>query len=180
MKRLALAAICCTGLYCSVASGAEFYLAQPSSTPSSTRPFAKTRFPALWFWLATRAKSSTGRLTVSRALLPVKEAMAADTIFDIASLTKIVATTSGMMKLVEQGRVKIDDPVTAYLPEFQRGVSPITVRDLMTHFSGLRPDLDIDPPWGGYDGTGYDTGIRKALADKPAGPPESKIRLQRH
>jgi uncharacterized protein YbbC (DUF1343 family) len=80
-----------------------------------------------------------------------------------------------MMKLFEQGRVRIDDPVTAYLPEFQNGASPgktipITVRDLMTHFSGLRPDLDIEPPW-----QGYDTGIRKALADKPAGPPEAKF-----
>ena len=96
--------------------------------------------------------------------------MTADTIFDIASLTKIVATTSGMMKLFEQGRVKIDDPVTKYLPEFQGGLSPITVRDLMTHFSGLRPDLDLEPPW-----SGYETGIRKALADKPAGPPETKF-----
>src|SRR5580658_7660549 len=60
----------------------------------------------------------------NRALVPVKEPMTADTIFDIASLTKVVATTSGMMKLVEQGRVKIDDPVTAYLPEFQNGASP--------------------------------------------------------
>lgn len=106
----------------------------------------------------------------NRALLPVKEPMTTDTIFDIASLTKIVATTSGMMKLFEQGRVRIDDPVTKYLPEFQGGMSPITVRDLMTHFSGLRPDLDIDPAW-----TGYDTGIRKAVAEKPAGPPETKF-----
>jgi uncharacterized protein YbbC (DUF1343 family) len=106
----------------------------------------------------------------SRSLLPVKDAMTVDTIFDIASLTKIVATTSGMMKLVERGLVRIDDPVTAYLPEFQNGASPITVRDLMTHFSGLRPDLDLEPAW-----SGYDTGIRKALSDKPAGPLETKF-----
>ncbi len=105
-----------------------------------------------------------------RALEPTKEPMTVDTIFDIASLTKIVATTSGMMKLFEEGKVRISDPVTAYLPEFQGGQSPITVGDLMTHFSGLRPDLDLDPPW-----TGYETGIRKALADKPAGPPETKF-----
>jgi len=106
----------------------------------------------------------------SRALLPQREAMTADTIFDIASLTKIVATTSAMMKLVETGLVRIDDPVTAYLPEFQNGATPITVRDLMTHFSGLRPDLDLEPRW-----SGYDTGIVKALSDKPAGPPETKF-----
>jgi uncharacterized protein YbbC (DUF1343 family)/CubicO group peptidase (beta-lactamase class C family) len=75
-----------------------------------------------------------------------------------------------MMKLFEQGRVRMDDPVTAYLPTFQNGVSTITIRDLMTHFSGLRPDLDLDPAW-----SGYDTGVRKALADKPAGPPETKF-----
>ncbi len=73
--------------------------------------------------------------------------MTADTIFDIASLTKVVATTSCIMKLFEEGKIRIDAPVTAYLPEFQGGHSPITVRDLLTHFSGLRPDLDIDPPW---------------------------------
>ncbi|HVV43831.1 MAG TPA: serine hydrolase domain-containing protein, partial [Bryobacteraceae bacterium] len=105
-----------------------------------------------------------------RALLPAKEPMTADTIFDIASLTKIVATTSAMMKLFEEGRIRIDDPVTTYLPEFQGGRSAITIRDLMTHFSGLRPDLDLDPPW-----SGYETGIRRALADKPAGPPEQKF-----
>ena len=64
----------------------------------------------------------------------------------------------------------IDDPVTTYLPEFQGGQSSITVRDLMTHFSGLRPDVDLEPAW-----SGYETGIRRALVDKPAGPPETKF-----
>ena len=96
--------------------------------------------------------------------------MTVDTIFDIASLTKIVATTSGLMKLFEQGRIRLDDPVTTYLPEFQGGNSQVTVRDLMTHFSGLRPDLDLEPQWNGYE-----TGIRKALTDKPAGPRETRF-----
>ena len=106
----------------------------------------------------------------SRALAPAREAMTVDTIFDIASLTKIVATTSAAMKLFEQGKLRIGDPVTEYLPEFQGGHSSITVRDLMTHFSGLRPDLDLEPAW-----SGYETGIRKALTDKPAGPPGAKF-----
>jgi len=72
----------------------------------------------------------------NRALLPAKEPMTSDTIFDIASLTKVVATTSCIMKLFEEGKIWIDAPVTTYLPEFQGGQSPITVRDLMTHFSG--------------------------------------------
>jgi CubicO group peptidase (beta-lactamase class C family) len=101
--------------------------------------------------------------------------MTADTIFDIASLTKIVATTSAMMKLYDEGRFSPDDPVTKYLPEFQGGHSPITIRDLMTHYSGLRPDLDLDPVW-----SGYDTGILRALTDKPANPPANEVRLQRY
>ncbi len=102
----------------------------------------------------------------SRALIPSREPMTVDTIFDAASLTKVIATTSSMMKLVEEGKVRIDDPVTKYLPEFQGGKSDITVRNLMTHFSGFRPDLDLSPAW-----SGYRTGIQRALTDKPAGPP---------
>ena len=105
-----------------------------------------------------------------RAVLPAREAMTADTVFDLASLTKIVATTSALMKLHDEGRFSPDDPVTKYLPEFQDGHSAITIRDLMTHYSGLRPDLDLDPPW-----TGYETGIHRALTDKPANPPETKF-----
>src|SRR5579864_2786138 len=101
-----------------------------------------------------------------RALEPAREAMTMDTIFDCASLTKVVATTSALMKLFEDGKVRLNDRVTEYLPEFQGGKSEITVRNLMTHFSGLRPDLDLEPVW-----SGYETGIHRALIDKPAGPP---------
>ncbi len=106
----------------------------------------------------------------SRALLPQKEPMTAETIFDAASLTKVIATTSCLMKLFDQGKIRLDDPVTAYLPEFQGGDSPITIRNLLTHFSGLRPDLDLAPPW-----SGYETGIGKALIDKPRGLPGAKM-----
>src|SRR5437016_1412638 len=61
----------------------------------------------------------------SRSLAPAKEAMTLDTIFDVASLTKIVATTSGMMRLVAGDKVAIDAPVTKYLPAFQGGHSDI-------------------------------------------------------
>jgi len=101
-----------------------------------------------------------------RALIPRREVMTLDTIFDAASLTKVVATTSAVMKLFDQGKIRLNDPVTAYLPEFEDGHSDITIRNLMTHFSGLRPDLDLKPAW-----SGYETGIHRALIDKPARPP---------
>src|SRR5207247_10641129 len=105
-----------------------------------------------------------------RALIPRAEAMTVDTIFDCASLTKVVATTSSVMKLFEDGKLRLDDRVTEYLPEFQGGKSGITIRNLMTHFSGLRPDLDLAPEW-----SGYTTGIRLALIDKPASPPGARF-----
>jgi uncharacterized protein YbbC (DUF1343 family) len=102
----------------------------------------------------------------SRSIEPARTRMTVDTIFDAASLTKVVATTSCVMKLFEQGRIRLNDPVTRYLPEFQNGSSAITVRQLLTHFSGLRPDLDLEPAW-----SGYETGIEKALVDKPVAKP---------
>src|SRR5580700_6898271 len=102
----------------------------------------------------------------SRALIPHRVPMTLDTIFDAASLTKVLATTPSIMRLFEQGQIRLNDPVTRYLPEFQGGHSDITIRNLMTHFSGLRPDLDLRPAW-----SGYQTGIQRALMDKPAGPP---------
>ncbi len=92
--------------------------------------------------------------------------MTIDTIFDAASLTKVVATTPSIMKLFEAGKIRIDDPVTNYLPEFQGGKSDITVRLLMTHFSGMPPDLQLEPRW-----SGYGTGIERALHTQPIAPP---------
>jgi CubicO group peptidase (beta-lactamase class C family) len=105
-----------------------------------------------------------------RTLIPQKELMTTDTIFDIASLTKVVATTPSVMKLFEQGRLRLNDPVTTYLPEFQGGTSDITLRLLMTHFSGLPPDLELVPRW-----SGYTVGIQRALTTKPVAPPGARF-----
>ncbi len=105
-----------------------------------------------------------------RSVEPTVEPMSADTIFDAASLTKIVATTSSVMKLFEAGKIRLQDPVTRYLPGFQQGKSDITVRQLLTHFSGLRPDVDLKPEW-----SGHDTGVRLALIDKPVAAPGERF-----
>ena len=88
----------------------------------------------------------------SRALVPAVESMTLDTIFDMASLTKVVATTPAVMQLVEDGRVRLADPVAQFIPEFGKyGKDRVTVRDLLTHTSGLRPDLDLGDDWSGHD-----------------------------
>ena len=87
----------------------------------------------------------------ARATVPSTEPMTLDTVFDLASLTKVVATTTAVMTLVEQGRVRLNDPVASFVPGFDRyGKGGITVRHLLTHLSGLRPDVDLHP-WSGYD-----------------------------
>jgi uncharacterized protein YbbC (DUF1343 family)/CubicO group peptidase (beta-lactamase class C family) len=105
----------------------------------------------------------------SRALEPKRELMTLDTVFDMASLTKVIATTTAMMQLLEQGKVRMNDPVTKYLPEFaQNGKDDITVRQLMTHYSGLAPDLDLKEQW-----QGKDTGYKMAFAEAPETVPGS-------
>jgi CubicO group peptidase (beta-lactamase class C family) len=89
-----------------------------------------------------------------RALLPNPERMSVDTIFDLASLTKVMATTPCVMALVESGRLRLDDKVKRYLPKFVGGgKDAITVRQLLTHYSGLRPDFDLGLAWMGYEAT---------------------------
>jgi uncharacterized protein YbbC (DUF1343 family)/CubicO group peptidase (beta-lactamase class C family) len=105
----------------------------------------------------------------NRALEPRREPMTLDTVFDLASLTKVIATTTAMMQLVEQGKVRMNDPVAKYLPEFaQNDKEDITVRQLMTHYSGLAPDLDLTTPW-----EGKNTAYQLAFVEPPETTPGS-------
>ena len=107
----------------------------------------------------------------SRSLEPTREPMTVDTIFDLASLTKCIATTTSMMKLIQDGKVRLNDPVAAYLPDFaQNGKQDITIRELMTHYSGLAPDLDLKTPW-----QGRDTAYTMAMQQTPVNPPGSRF-----
>jgi uncharacterized protein YbbC (DUF1343 family)/CubicO group peptidase (beta-lactamase class C family) len=106
-----------------------------------------------------------------RSLEPNKEAMTVDTVFDLASLTKCIATASSVMKLVEQGKVRLNDPVAAYLPTFgQNGKENITIRQLLTHFSGLREDLDLKQPW-----SGSAEAYRMVMEEKSTYPPGARF-----
>jgi CubicO group peptidase (beta-lactamase class C family) len=87
----------------------------------------------------------------NRAIVPSPEPMTVDTIFDMSSLTKVMATTPSIMRLVEDGALRFDDKVKRYLPEFSGdGKENITLSQLMTHYSGLRPDFDLSKEWFGY------------------------------
>jgi CubicO group peptidase (beta-lactamase class C family) len=103
----------------------------------------------------------------NRALVPAREPMTEDTVFDAASLTKVIATTPAVMILVERGIINLDAAVTNYLPEFTgNGKEAITVRELMTHTSGLREDLETKTDWHGEAAA-----IQKACVEKLQSPP---------
>lgn len=107
----------------------------------------------------------------SRAIVPGREPMTVETIFDLASLTKVVATSPSVMRLVEEGRIRLTDRVASFIPEFGRyGKDEITVRQLLAHVSGLRPDLDWSRPW-----EGYETAIDLAIEEVPLAPPGERF-----
>ncbi|MCC7181059.1 MAG: DUF1343 domain-containing protein [Acidobacteria bacterium] len=106
-----------------------------------------------------------------RARVPAREPMTLDTVFDLASLTKVVATTPAVMSLVEQGRIRLNDPVSTYVKGFERyGKGGITVGHLLAHVSGLRPDVDLADPW-----TGYDAAIELARNEVPTSSPGERF-----
>lgn len=107
----------------------------------------------------------------NRALVPAAENMLVDTIFDAASLTKVVACTPAVLLLIERGQLGLEDRVAKYLPEFAaNGKDAITIRQLLTHTSGLRPDISLKPDW-----SGYEEAIRLAYAEKLSYQPGEKI-----
>ncbi len=105
------------------------------------------------------------------AVMPSAEPMALDTVFDLASLTKVVVTTTSIMILIDEGRIGLNDRVAAFIPGFERyGKGTITIRHLLTHVSGLRPDVDVVGPW-----SGYDTAITLAIEEVPASIPGTRF-----
>lgn len=106
-----------------------------------------------------------------RSVDPKKMPMTFDTIFDLASLTKVIATTTAIMQLVEKGSLRLEDTVSEYWPEFKtNGKDKITVRELLTHYSGLRPDLDMNPKW-----SGYAKALKLIINEKPVSTPGTRF-----
>ena len=107
----------------------------------------------------------------NRAIKPKKQPMTVDTIFDLASLTKVIATTTAVMKLAEDGKLSLDERISRYWPEFgSNGKEDITVRHLLTHYSGLRADLSLEPDW-----FGHETALKMIIDEKPVSSPGSKF-----
>jgi uncharacterized protein YbbC (DUF1343 family)/CubicO group peptidase (beta-lactamase class C family) len=95
------------------------------------------------------------------------EAMTQETIFDLGALTEVIATTTSVMRLEQLGQIKLNDPVAKYIPDFaQNGKDNITIRMLLTHYSGLPADLDLKEPWNGTE-EGYNRVNTAKLVNAP-------------
>lgn len=154
-------------------------MAQPGQTPGDfaivdsiiEKSVAEGNIPGAVLIVGHNGKVVHRKAFGSRSLEPAREAMTIDTIFDLASLTKCIATATSVMKLVEDGRIRLSDSVATYLPEFaQNGKKDITVRDLMTHYSGLPPDLDLKAAW-----SGREAAYQMAMRERPTNPPGSQF-----
>jgi uncharacterized protein YbbC (DUF1343 family)/CubicO group peptidase (beta-lactamase class C family) len=131
---------------------------------------SSNQIPGCVLWMERRGSRYVGAYG-SRALVPVGEPMTVDTVFDAASLTKVIATAPSVGLLMERGSVELDAPVQRYLPEFgQNGKEAVTIRHLLTHSSGLRPGI------GGSGWSGYEMGIEKACAEKLVNPAGTTFR----
>ena len=132
---------------------------------------AKKNPAGVVLWLEHRGLTHT-LVKGARELVPVREEMTADTVFDAASLTKVIATTPSIMVLADQGKIDLDAPACRYLTEFVgEGRELICIRHLITHTSGLKPGIPELPAW-----IGYAEGIRRATASVPDAPPDSFFR----
>lgn len=125
-----------------------------------------SRTPGAVLWIEQQGERHV-RAFGALALEPVAEPAGVDGVYDLASLTKALATAPSIVILAERGRLDIDAPVREYLPEFTgEGREQITLRDLLTHTSGLPPGLSLEEQW-----SGYEEGVRRATAARPTYQP---------
>ena len=127
----------------------------------------KKQFPGAVILVARKGGIVYRKAFGDRTVSPSRSPMEVETIFDIASLTKIVPTAASIMILVEEGRLSLSEPVSKHLNRFsQYGKHRVTARQLLTHYSGLRPSLDLKTKWSGYE-TAVARACRERLATRP-------------
>src|SRR5687767_15267517 len=136
-----------------------------------TDEISKGRLPGAVVTVGRKGRLVWQKVYGSRAVEPSREVMTADTIFDVASLTKVVATATSIMILVERGKVRLNDPVSIYIPELKgEGRESITIEQLLIHRSGYAPDFDLRERW-----TGYDEAINRLIKEPLRNPPGTRF-----
>jgi len=136
-----------------------------------TDEISKGRLPGAVVTVGRKGRLVWQKVYGSRAVEPSREPMTTDTIFDAASLTKVVATATSIMILVERGKVRLNDPVSRYIPELKgEGRERITIEQLLTHVSGYAPDFDLRERW-----TGHDEAVKRLITEPLRNPPGTRF-----
>ena len=161
---------------------AQVPIAKPESVAVSTERLAQMdavindeisnkRLPGAVVLVSRKGRIVWQKSYGARMLEPSREAMTPDTIFDLASLTKVVATATSIMILVERGKLRLSDPVSLHISELKgEGRDRITVEQLLTHVSGYAPDFDLRERW-----TGYDEAIKRLISEPLRNPPGNRF-----
>jgi uncharacterized protein YbbC (DUF1343 family)/CubicO group peptidase (beta-lactamase class C family) len=132
---------------------------------------AQRKLPGAVVLVARKGQVVWRKAYGARAVEPSREPMTVDTIFDLASLTKVVATATSIMILVERGKVRLSDPVSTYIPELKgEGREKITIELLLTHRAGYAPDFDLRQRW-----TSYDEAIKHLIAEPVRSAPGARF-----
>ena len=114
---------------------------------------ADKKLPGAVIIVGHRGKIVYRKAFGNRALVPTVEKMTVDTIFDVASLTKPVATATSIMILVEQGKLRLNDTIGKFISDIDDPeAKKVTIQQLLTHTSGYRPDFDLGEKWTGREG----------------------------
>ena len=132
-----------------------------------SKAISHNELPGAVVYVGLQGKTVYRKAFGNKALYPAQEAMTEDTIFDMASLTKVMATAPAILLLVQQGLIRLSATVATYIPEFsQQEKNTITVEQLLMHTAGFPPDNPIAD----YVGT-YDEMLHKIYALKPVYQP---------
>ena len=114
------------------------------------KEIAEKKLPGAVVLVGHKGKIVYRKAFGNRSLVPTVEKMTVDTIFDVASLTKPVATATSIMILIEQGKIRLNDTVGRFFPEIQdENARRVTIQQLLTHISGYQPDFDLKERWTG-------------------------------
>jgi uncharacterized protein YbbC (DUF1343 family)/CubicO group peptidase (beta-lactamase class C family) len=135
------------------------------------KDIAQHRLPGAVVLVARNGRVVKRTAYGARATEPAREPMTTDTVFDLASLTKVVATATSIMILVERGKVRLSDPLSTYIPEIKgEGRDRITIELLLTHRAGYAPDFDLKEQW-----IGYGEAIQRLISEPLRNPPGARF-----
>lgn len=135
------------------------------------KDIADKKLPGAVVLIGRKGKIVFRKAYGNRSLTPTIEKMTVDTIFDVASLTKPVATATSIMILIEQGKLRLNDTVGRFIPEIQdENARRVTIQQLLTHTSGYQPDFDLKEKWAGQSGM-----LQALYKEKLRNPPGTRF-----